>query len=150
VYHVHGFLPRDGAARRWRDAPDTLVFTDAEYWATAASPLTFANRVMAQALHDSSCVFVGVSMTDVNLMRWLGVRYNAIKDDIAAQGLHSGNASRARSREALLRHFWIRRDESDPTGLISDLLLARGIRSVSLEAWGAPFEKLLLGCFGVH
>ncbi len=149
VYHVHGFLPRDGATQRWRDAPDTLVFTDAEYWATAASPLTFANRVMAQALHDSSCLFVGLSMTDVNLIRWLGIRYNAIRDDIAAQGMYSGSAARARTREALQRHFWLRRDESDPTQLIGDLLLARGIRSVSLEGWGAPFQKLMLSCFGL-
>ena len=150
VYHVHGFLPRDGAARRWRDAPDTLVFTDAEYWATAASPLTFANRVMAQALHDSSCIFVGVSMTDVNLIRWLGVRYNAIRDDIAAQGIYSDSEARARMRDALVRHFWIRRDESDPSGLISKLLLARGVRSVSLAGWGAPFQKLMLGSFDLR
>ncbi|MEO8900408.1 MAG: SIR2 family protein [Polyangiaceae bacterium] len=150
VYHVHGFLPRDGLARRWRDAPDTLVFTDAEYWATAASPLTFANRVMAQALHDSSCIFVGVSMTDVNLIRWLGVRHNAIRDDIAAQGTYTAAAARARTRDALLRHFWVRRDDSDPSGLISELLLARGVRSVSLEGWGSPFEKLMLGCFGLR
>ena len=150
VYHVHGFLPRDGASRHWSDAPDTLVFTDAEYWATAASPLTFANRVMAQALHDSSCIFVGVSMYDVNLIRWLGVRYNAIRDDIGAQGAYAlASAARARTRDALLRHFWIRRDESDPHGLISDLLLTRGVRAVPLEGWGEPFQRLLFGAFGL-
>jgi NAD-dependent SIR2 family protein deacetylase len=153
VYHVHGFLPRDGAARRWRDAPDTLVFTDAEYWATVASPLTFANRVMAQALHDSTCIFIGVSMYDVNLIRWLGVRYNAICDDVAAQrangGLNGHRETRDRIREALLRHFWIRRDDADPHGLIGELLDARGVRSVRLEAWGEPFEKLMLASFGL-
>jgi SIR2-like domain len=149
VYHVHGFLPRDGAVQRWRDAPDTLVFTDAEYWATVASSLTFANRVMAQALHDSSCIFIGTSMYDVNLIRWLGVRYNAICNDVATQRGTSRAATRGRAHDALLRHFWIRNEGSDPHQLISELLLARGVRSVPLEAWGAPFQKLLFDSFGV-
>lgn len=149
VYHVHGFLPRDGAAQRWRDAPDTLVFTDAEYWATVASSLTFANRVMAQALHDSSCIFIGTSMYDVNLIRWLGVRYNAICNDVASQRGTSKAATRERAHDALLRHFWIRNDGSDPHGLISELLLARGVRSVPLAGWGAPFQKLLFDAFGL-
>ena len=149
VYHVHGFLPRHGAVQRWRDAPDTLVFTDAEYWATVASSLTFANRVMAQALHDSSCIFVGTSMYDVNLIRWLGVRYNAICNDVASQHGQSRAATRKRAHDALSRHFWIRNESSDPHGLISELLLARGVRSVRLEAWGAPFQKLLFESFGM-
>lgn len=151
VYHVHGFLPRDGAARQWLDAPDTLVFTDAEYWATVASPLTFANRVMAQALHDSSCVFVGVSMLDVNLIRWLGTRYNAVRDDLASQSAFvrgRGRASlRKRSREALQRHFWIRDAGADPQALIGEVLLERGVRSIVLDHWGLPFARLMSRCF---
>jgi hypothetical protein len=151
VYHLHGFLPRDGAVRTWRDAPDTLVFSDDEYWATVASPLTFANRVMAQALHDSSCIFIGLSMNDVNLIRWLGTRYNAICEDVHAQRAVSGETdadeARGRARAALLRHFWIRKDDADPHGLVTDLLLERGVRSVPLENWGAPFAALLSTCF---
>lgn len=153
IYHLHGFLPRDGGVRPWSDAPDTLVFADAEYWATVASPLTFANRVMAQALHDSSCVFVGLSMHDVNLIRWLGVRYNAICDDVFSQDAYRApdkrKDARSRARDALLRHFWIRTEQSDPHGLIGEILLQRGVRSVPLSAWGAPFEQLLLDNFGL-
>lgn len=149
VYHVHGFLPRDGAVQRWRDAPDTLVFTDAEYWATVASSMTFANRVMAQALHDSSCVFIGISMCDVNLIRWLGVRYNAICNDVASQRGGSGAATRERAHAALSRHFWVRNAGSDPHGLISELLAARGVRSIPLDGWGAPFQKLIFDAFAI-
>lgn len=150
VYHVHGFLPRDGAVQRWRDAPDTLVFTDAEYWATVASSLTFANRVMAQALHDSSCLFIGTSMCDVNLIRWLGVRYNAICNDVASQRGETRGETRERAHTALSRHFWIRNAGSDPHGLISELLAARGVRSIPLDSWGAPFQKLLLDAFAME
>ena len=151
VYHVHGFLPREGSAPKWRDAPDTLVFTDSEYWATVASPLSFANRVFAQALHDSSCVFVGVSMTDVNLIRWLGARYNAICDDKREQARTVGSRERREKtrgsmRAALARHFWIR--PSDPERVVGDLLRERGVTSVPIEHWGQPFERLVFECFG--
>jgi hypothetical protein len=152
VYHVHGFLPRAGAARRWLDAPDTLVFTDAEYWATVASPLSFANRVVAQALHDSTCIFVGLSMSDVNLIRWLGVRYNAICDDKLSQAAivrprRDTRTTQSRTRAALARHFWIRTNAADPEGLVTQLLEERGVASVPIEAWGAPFEALVKRCF---
>lgn len=149
VYHVHGFLPRDGKQRPWRDAPDTLVFGDCEYWASVASPLTFANRVVAQALHDSTCIFIGLSMTDVNLMRWLGTRYNAVRDDVLAQhAARASNGGEARARDALQRHFWIRTAAADSHGLISQLLLERGVRAVPLEAWGEPFQRLMRDSFG--
>ncbi|HVV50691.1 MAG TPA: hypothetical protein VHO06_13580, partial [Polyangia bacterium] len=37
--------------------------------------------------------------------------------------------------------------DGDPHGLVSELLLARGVRSVPIAGWGAPFEALLRGCF---
>lgn len=150
VYHVHGFLPRDAARRPFRDAPDTLVFADCEYWASVASPLTFANRVMAQALHDSTCVFVGLSMHDVNLMRWLGTRYNAVRADVLSQ--HAGLASArgaARVRDALARHFWVHTRTADPHELIGALLKLRGVQPLRLSDWGAPFQRLMFESFGV-
>ena len=68
---MHGYLPQRASAPWHEPAPDALVFTDAQYWASSASPHSYANRVMATALHDSHCVFVGTSMSDVNVLRWL-------------------------------------------------------------------------------
>lgn len=153
VYHLHGFLPRASARMIWQQAADTLVFTDAQYWATVASPLSFANRIFAHALHDSACIFIGLSMHDVNILRWLGMRYNAIKNDKASQraalGLRQDEKAKRRSlRDALDRHFWIRPDRDDRDRLISELLRERGVMSVPIERWGPPFAALLTACFG--
>ncbi len=78
-YHLHGYLPRE--AEWHEDAPESLVFTDAQYWASVSSPMSFANKIMSHALHDSHCIFIGLSMTDINLIRWLGTSYNEICDD---------------------------------------------------------------------
>jgi hypothetical protein len=147
VYHVHGFLPR------WPDsyphAPDTLVFTDAQYWRTVAHPTSFANRVMAHALHDSSCLFVGLSMTDVNLIRWLGMRSIAVEADRAAQYAGDPEKIRSSTRQSLQRHFWIRPDSDDPSGLVSAVLDRRGVASVPIDRWGsAAFRRLVLAAFG--
>ncbi|MCC6647941.1 MAG: SIR2 family protein [Polyangiaceae bacterium] len=124
VYHVHGFLPRDaeGARRAWQDAPDTLVFADDEYWASVAEPLSFPNRVLAAALHDSVCVFVGTSMRDHNLLRGLGLRRFAHLRDARAAG--RGDASVTR---ALARHFWLTSEAPSP---LAEVLERRGVTSV--------------------
>ena len=96
IYHIHGYLPR--VRKSGRDAPDTLVFTDRQYWDSVASPASFANRVMANALHDSHCVFVGLSMTDVNLMRWLGTHASEVRNDKRSEFVSKGKKLHPRLR----------------------------------------------------
>src|SRR5204863_4742116 len=82
VYHIHGFLPSNIASNYGGPPGRTfstlydhmLVFTDAQYWSTSATALAFANRVMLSALSESQCLFIGLSMTDINLLRWLALR----------------------------------------------------------------------------
>ena len=35
---------------------------------------TFANRILSTALGEGRCVFIGLSMTDINILRWLALR----------------------------------------------------------------------------
>ncbi|HEY8430982.1 MAG TPA: SIR2 family protein [Sandaracinaceae bacterium] len=139
VYHVHGYLPED--ARDFEGWGRTLVFTDDEFWSTTAHPLSFANRVVSNALHDSQCVFAGLSMHDVNLMRWLAVRFEEIERDARA---HADPGALQRLR----RHFWIHTASDDPTGIVSEVLERRGVRSVELPSWrDRAFADLLGACF---
>jgi hypothetical protein len=140
VFHVHGFLPRDTSALRYLDAPVSLVFTDAQYWASFAEPTSFPNRVMVNALYDSTCVFVGLSMTDLNLSRWLGMRANAIVRD------RDGEDPRA----ALEQHVWIRprAKPGSAEAMLTPLLDARGVRAMEIREWGelgGALERLGLG-----
>lgn len=138
VYHVHGYLPED--PRDPEGSGHTLVFTDDQFWSTTASPLSFANRVVANALHDTQCVFAGLSMRDVNLMRWLAVRFEEVSSDVRTHGEPPD--------QALRRHFWIHVGSDDPTGILSDVLRKRGVRSVELPSWrGSAFRDLLRACF---
>lgn len=149
VYHVHGYLPRDPEERSWADAPDTLVFTDAQYWSSVASPMSFANRVMVHAMHDSHCIFIGLSMTDLNITRWLGVRYNEIVADRQTQRAAVPDGAQSvdsLQRRSIRRHYWVRTASAAPA-LVSDHLERRGVTSVVLPTWGAPFARLMRRCF---
>jgi hypothetical protein len=166
VYHIHGFLPETMNYKRyWGDSDLMLVFTDAQYWSTSATALAFANRVMLSALSESRCVFIGLSMTDINLLRWLALRtleWDRDVDDVQrlSQKLeqHGGEKSRPAklftstmaehvTRE-LSQHFWIRPRSDDPTGFLSEFLATRGIHSVEIKDWTGPhFQRLLQQCF---
>jgi hypothetical protein len=160
IYHVHGYLPLDRLAvagsRRprkkvWGEGlhdDGALVFTDAEYWSSAASPLSFANRVVANALHDSRCIFVGLSMTDVNLWRWLGIRAVEIHRGVRAEWEASGepaeaerpddeylwmNISHEQSHEG---HMWIRTGEGAAAERLSEFLATqRGVKTLKMDSW---------------
>lgn len=152
VYHLHGYLPQNPRAKWHQGAPDSLVFTDAQYWSGVAEPMGFANRVMNFALHDSRCVFLGLSMTDMNLMRWLAVRTNEIEADKATQFETATEAqTRRATRRALNRHFWIRPEGDDPAGFTSKWLALRGVEAVAIPAWGdAHLGDLFARCFPTH
>jgi hypothetical protein len=147
-YHVHGFLPREPAP--WfTQADDTLVFTDAEYWETAASPLSFANRTMAFALHDSHCVFIGLSMTDTALLRWLATHASEVEADRGRLWSKKvppparGDVDKS-VRQALDMHYWVRPASDDPSGVLSHVLAARGVRSVEIDDWRNDSFSMLL------
>ena len=148
-YHLHGYLPAPGDGRWHEESPDTLVFTEAQYWRSVATPLSFANRVMSFALHDTRCVFIGLSMTDLNLLRWLAVRADEITIDKHIQFSAAPEEDGARTtqavRRALRRHYWIHAAGADPGGFLSAHLETRGVRPVLLEnGWGSnDFSRLL-------
>lgn len=148
VYHLHGFIPW---SRRYnRGAQDALVFTDAQYWESVANPASFANRIMANALQDSKCVFIGMSMTDVNLMRWLGLRFYEFMTDRKAHYEYRGKSpvyAHKKATEALGRHFWLCSEQDDPSRLIASHLERRGVQTVTLPEWGGPFAELIGDCF---
>jgi len=142
------------------DSYRMLVFTDAQYWSTSATALAFANRVMLSALSESQCVFIGLSMTDINLLRWLALRtleWDRDVDDVERLGekleLKSGKELVTKlavnsTRAGFSQHFWIRPGSADPTGFLSEFLAIRGIQAVELKNWTGPhFQQLMQKCF---
>ena len=52
-----------------------------------------------------------------------------------------------RVRDALRRHYWIRHESDDPTGLLSRHLDRRGVQAVTINNWQKDLSNLLSQCF---
>ena len=150
IYHLHGFAPasiKGLYGKRWSKFPrlydHNLVFTDAQYWFTTAQPLTFANSVMSWMLSESHCMFVGLSMTDINVLRWLALRTLELERDAEEVPI-----AFRRQAGIQVRHVWVRPKKDDPSGFLSEFLAFRGIASLEIESWSsAHFDRLIRRCF---
>jgi hypothetical protein len=71
IYHVHGFLPRTGEIAE--DAE--LVFSEDAYHSQFIDPFSWSNLIQLNKLTQSTCLFVGISLTDPNMRRLLDVAW---------------------------------------------------------------------------
>lgn len=71
VYHVHGYLPRMGSIPEDMD----LVFSEDAYHSQFIDPFSWSNLIQLTKLTHSTCLFVGVSLTDPNMRRLLDVAW---------------------------------------------------------------------------
>lgn len=76
VYHVHGYLPRNGKI------PDDIdiVFSEDAYHGQFIDPFSWSNLMQLNKLTQNTCLFVGVSLTDPNLRRLLDVAWRKNPD----------------------------------------------------------------------
>ncbi len=117
IYHVHGFLPREGTI-----ATDSkLTFSKDVYHAAYTDLYNWSNLVQLNKFRENSCLFLGVSLTDPNLRRLLD----------AAQK-HRGSQD--------LQHFIVRRRHPilEISAMMEDLVeknqqLAKEIEKKQLE-----------------
>ncbi|QOD13872.1 SIR2 family protein [Psychrobacter sp. 28M-43] len=72
IYHVHGFLPEE---RKSYDGLDnsTLVFSEEGYHQIYSDSYHWSNLVQLNSFRESTCLMVGLSMTDPNLRRLLEI-----------------------------------------------------------------------------
>jgi hypothetical protein len=68
VWHLHGRLIRAASGKSWQ-SQGTLVLSEGSYVRSTTN--TFPQDFVAERLQSSLCVFVGLSMTDPNFIRWL-------------------------------------------------------------------------------
>jgi hypothetical protein len=68
VWHLHGRLMRRPSGAHWRTT-GRLVLSEGDYVRSTYG--TFPQNWVADCLANTLCVFVGLSMTDPNFIRWL-------------------------------------------------------------------------------
>ncbi|MBI3946641.1 MAG: SIR2 family protein [Armatimonadetes bacterium] len=71
IYHVHGYLPREGDTA----GDGELVFAEDAYHTQFLDPYGWANITQLNLLREGTGLFIGSSMTDPNLRRLLDVAH---------------------------------------------------------------------------
>lgn len=70
VYHVHGYLPSN---IDFADNNINLIFSEEDYHKIYRDAYSWSNLIQLNAFRDSTCLFIGCSLTDPNLRRLLDV-----------------------------------------------------------------------------
>ncbi|WP_432471805.1 SIR2 family protein [Amphritea sp. HPY] len=78
VYHVHGYLPEDRSAYNNLDR-STLVFSEEGYHKIYGDSYHWSNLVQLNNLKESTCMMIGLSLTDPNLRRLLEISARSIE-----------------------------------------------------------------------
>jgi len=107
IYHPHGYLPRDG------HGSSAVVFAESEYHTQYAEGFSWTNIVVQRLLLESTCLFVGTSLSDPNLRRMI---------DLA----HRQNSSQ--------RHYYVTLNSRHPEGFLREAVTE--ILQASYEATG--------------
>jgi len=72
IYHAHGFLPEDRSQYSNIDKA-TLVFSEEGYHHIYRDAYHWSNLVQLNSLKETSCLMIGLSLTDPNLRRLLEI-----------------------------------------------------------------------------
>lgn len=97
IYHVHGFLPRDGELAKANE----IVFSEDAYHSQFIDPFSWSNLIQLNLLSQNVCLFVGLSLSDPNLRRLLDVSMRKNPDRRANHYVFKKRSNREHLREKI-------------------------------------------------
>ncbi len=134
--HCHGVLPINVAQmRKGHNANDKLVFLEESYLQLANSPMSWQAINFIENCMQSKMVFVGVSLSDANMRRWLGWIHSNKMEEFRVNGFDCRDAT---------EHFWInRKPKTDVEKIWMEESVAHlGVRLVWIDEWNQVGEAL--------
>lgn len=141
-YFCHGLLPVPSpiAGRRIVEAVDKLVFSESSYLQLANTSFSWQSSAFLDISSTKSMVFIGVSLADPNMRRWLSwIHSNRMNELQDIKGIESAST----------RHFWlsVHPGSAQERRLIESLVAHLGVRLVWMDSWDhtAPALRAMLG-----
>lgn len=74
IFHPHGFLPREGKITTQHE----IVFSEDAYHTQFINQFSWNNLVQLNHLNSTTCLFIGISLTDPNMRRLVDVSARVI------------------------------------------------------------------------
>jgi hypothetical protein len=140
-YFCHGLLPVPVAGRKGRaHSADKLVFSETSYLQLANSAFSWQSSVFIDVCSSKAVVFVGLSLSDPNMRRWLSwIQANKIQE-LKERGVRP---------VASTSHYWINNKPTttEERDWIESSVAHLGVRLVWIHSWSEVGQALraLLG-----
>jgi len=139
IYHCHGALFPDSPKVKGTPKEklnNSLIFLEEDYLKVSSKAATWPETLFMFHAHLTRLVFIGMSMCDPNIRRWLG-----LSEELAAAGQTKRGASHGPP------HIWLTRKPSDPKTAEVNLtgLWHLGVRPAWMNDWkelGAALSNL--------
>lgn len=128
-YMCHGALPLPNNLRpKSRESIDKLVFSESNYLQLANANFSWQSTVFTDCAISRPIIFVGMSMSDPNVRRWLGWAHTNRSRELQRLGAWNGSST---------LHYWIRRDvySQEEKTWIESSVAHLGIRLVWIPSW---------------
>ncbi len=129
-FFCHGLLPVPSETKSHRlvGAPDKLIFSESDYLQLAGTAYSWQANVFTDVASSRSIIFIGVSMTDPNMRRWLSLVHSNRVGELETRRSFTGESA---------PHYWIRtRPESHlERRWIEAIVAEMGIRIVWIQEW---------------
>ncbi|MCH9681748.1 MAG: SIR2 family protein [Deltaproteobacteria bacterium] len=137
----HGLLPIPGAKpSQYTASPDKLVFSEASYLQLAGNVYSWQATSFIETCAARRVVFVGLSLSDANMRRWLSWVHDSRVDEL--EQIDQGDA-------VSTQHYWLNCDPGDPQlrTWIEASVAHLGVRLVWLRSWAniGPTLRAMLG-----
>jgi hypothetical protein len=143
-YFCHGLLPVPAASsktnRQKVQSIDKLVFSETSYLQLANSAFSWQSSVFLDVCNSKSIVFIGVSLSDSNMRRWLSWIYANRERELKQQQKYIGEST---------SHLWINKLPASTLerDWIESMVAHLGVRIVWINSWNEVGQalRLLLG-----
>ena len=141
IYHCHGAIkPKSSStAAGPRDSRDRLVFLESEYIRVATEASSWAETLFMFYAQTSRMIFIGFSMSDPNMRRWMALSNQSALQDLNAM---------TKLTEMTPRHIWLTTEPHNPAlkAVQNEALVHLGIRPGWIGDWAeveVAFQNLL-------
>lgn len=124
----HGLLPVGQKHRKFSTSVDKLCFLEEEYLQIANNSFSWQATTFLNACMCQHVVFIGTSLTDPNMRRWLSWVYTNRLNEMKENGLCVNKST---------QHYWINKIPDDASAIpwIESAVAHLGIRLIWIKDW---------------
>lgn len=135
----HGLLPITTNPHKFSTSIDKLVFLEEEYLHLANNSFSWQSTTFLNTCISRHIVFIGTSLTDPNMRRWLSWTHANRLDEMRQNGLDIKDST---------QHYWIRTIPADKNIMpwVESAVSHLGVRIVWIDNWsqvGLALNKML-------